>query len=152
MPSHRAHRRSDRNSRDCCHKPLLSPLRTATLRARNSKTRSGEGCLASFSCPYVNEELSYSRPRNFAQMRIKANGSTRKKHRMLRLRFLIVEVAATVLELADAGNAQRTAFRCREVDIPLMCRGVVENTGVASILRKRSRAGYLTLAVRNLKR
>jgi hypothetical protein len=85
-------------------------------------------------------------------MRIKANGSTRKKHRMLRPRFLIVEVAATVLELADAGNAQRTAFRCREVDIPLMCRGVVENTGVASILRKRSRAGYLTLAVRNLKR
>jgi hypothetical protein len=40
--------------------------------------------------------------------RTKANGSTRKKHRMLRPRFLIVEVAATVLELADAGNAERT--------------------------------------------
>src|SRR5205814_30777 len=91
MPSHRAHRRSDRNSRDCCYKPLPSLLRSATLRARNSKTRSGEPCLASFACPYVNEELS---PRNFAQMRIKANGRTRKKHRMLRPRFLIVQVAA----------------------------------------------------------
>src|SRR5437016_10475894 len=68
MPSHRAHRRSDRSSRDCCYKPLPSLLRTATLRARNSKTKSGELCLASFSCAYVNEELSYSRPRNFAQM------------------------------------------------------------------------------------
>src|SRR5438034_4224461 len=68
MPSHRAHRRSDRNSRDCCYKPLPSPLRTATLRARSSKARSGELCLASFSCAYVNEELSYSRPRIFAQM------------------------------------------------------------------------------------
>src|SRR5207249_6591479 len=100
MPSHRAHRRSDRNSRDCCYKPLPSPLRSATLRARNSKTRSGEPCLASFSYPYVNEELSYSRPRNFAQIPTKANGCTRKKHRMFRSRFLIVEVAATVPELA----------------------------------------------------
>src|SRR6184192_2267340 len=105
MPSHRAHRRSDRSSRDCCYKPLPSLLRTATLRARNSKTKSGELCLASFSCAYVNEELSYSRPRNFAQMPTKANGSTRKKHRILRSRFLIVEVAATVLELTDTGDA-----------------------------------------------
>jgi hypothetical protein len=28
-------------------------------------------------------------------------------------RFLIVEVAATILELADAGNAQRTACHTR---------------------------------------
>src|SRR6266487_4618598 len=41
-------------------------------------------------------------------------------------RFLIVEVAATVLELTYTGNtAQRAAFRCREIDIPLMRRGVV---------------------------
>ena len=33
-------------------------------------------------------------------MRIKANGSTRKKHRMLRPRFLIVKVAA--IERADS--------------------------------------------------
>src|SRR5436309_9781500 len=102
MPSHRAHRRSDRSSRDCSYKPLPSPLRSATLRARDWKTRSRELCLASFSCAYVNEELSYSRPRNFAQMPTKANGSTRKKHRILRSRFLIVQVAATVLEPTDA--------------------------------------------------
>src|SRR2546421_11198513 len=103
MPSHRAHRRRERSSRDCCYKPLPSPLRSATLRARDWKTRSRELCLASFSCAYVNEELSYSRPRNFAQMPTKANGSTRKKHRILRSRFLIVEVAATVLERPTQG-------------------------------------------------
>src|SRR5882757_7086775 len=110
MPSHRARRRSDRNLRDCCYKPLPSPLRSATLLARNSKTKSGEVCLASFSCSYVNEELSYSRPRTFAQMRTKANGSTRKKHRILRPRFLIVEVAEPVLNSPTQGTLSVPRF------------------------------------------
>src|SRR5438445_4933724 len=122
MPSHRAHRRSDRSSRDCCYKPLPSLLRSATLLARNSKTKSGELCLASFSCPYVNEELSYSRPRTFAQMRTKANGSTRKKHRMLRSRFLIVEVAATVLQRPTQGIPADRLWMSRSRDFMQRCR------------------------------
>jgi hypothetical protein len=42
---------------------------------------------------------------------------------MLRPRFVIIELDATVLELADAENARRTAFGRREVGISCNVRG-----------------------------
>jgi len=81
----------------------------------------------------VNEELSYSRPRNFAQMPVKANSSTRKKHRMLRPRFLIVKGRRDGPELAHAGNAQCTAFRYPKA--------ILNATTLVSDLARRERAG-----------